>query len=229
MKKENKKSIKEIGVWDITCWISAGLAVLMSIFSAVVTIKAGQLFVGLLFFIPGIFAAVPKKYLRISRALKVIIFIVVYFALIIISGLNAPQPEQQYEYYNLGDLFNLDYGKEIFSMKINNITKETQIMVDNGQNLTTTGFYLFVNGEITNLGKITVHNTNLFGVKFISELKDAQDNIYVPIATNTRVEGFQPNLEKKFYYVFEIPKPALGLKFFVKDNTKVIKAVNLEK
>ena len=102
-------------------------------------------------------------------------------------------------------------------------------MASDGQNLTTSGSYLFVNGEITNLGKTTVHNTNLFGVKFISELKDAQDNIYAPIATNTRVDGFQPNLEKKFYYVFEISKPASGLKFFVKDNTKVIKAVNLEK
>ena len=228
MKKENKKSLREIGVWDVTCWISAGLAVVMSIFSAIVTIKAGQIFIGLLFFIPGIFAAVPKKYLRISRALKVIIFIVVYFTLIIISGLDAPKPEQQYEYYVLGDLFNLTYGEEVFSMKIENITKITQIMSDNGQNLTTSGFYLFLNGEITNLGKTTVHNTNLFGAKFISELKDNQDNTYTLFGTNTQVEGFQPNLEKEFYYVFEIPKQASGLKVFIEDKTKVIKIVSLE-
>jgi len=77
--------------------------------------------------------------------------------------------------------------------------------------------------------EINIKLYNPFWCKIYFRIKDAQDNIYVPIATNTRVEGFQPNLEKKFYYVFEIPKSASGLKFFVKDNTKVIKAVNLEK
>jgi len=226
--KNQKEPVKEIGVWNVTCWVFVGLAVLFSIFSAVATIKAGQILIGLLFFIPGIFAAVPKKYLRISRPLKVIIFIVVYFTLLIISGLDSPKPEQQYEYYNLGDSFNLTYGEEIFSMKINNITKETQIMVNDGQNITTSGFYLLVNGGITNLGKITYHNTGLFDVKFVSELKDNQDNTYILFATNNRVNGFQPNLEKSFYDIFEISKQASGLKFFVKDKTKVIKVVNLK-
>ncbi|MBU2562563.1 MAG: hypothetical protein KKF68_02800 [Nanoarchaeota archaeon] len=228
MKKESKQPLKEIGVWDVTCWVFVGLAVLFSLFSAVVTIKAGQILVGLLFFIPGIFAAVPKKYLRISRPLKVIIFTVVYFTLIVISGLNAPKLEQQYEYYNLGDSFNLTYGEEVFSMKINNITKETQVTVNDGQNITTSGFYLRVNGGITNLGKTTYHNTGPFNFKFVSELKDNQDNTYILLATNTRVGGFQPNLEKPFYDLFEIPKQASGLKFFIKDKTKVIKVVSLE-
>jgi len=228
MKKQEKEQVKEIGVWNVTCWIFAGLAVLFSIFSAVVTIKAGQILIGLLFFIPGIFAAVPKKYLRISRPLKVIIFIVVYFTLLIISGVDAPKPEQQYEYYNLGDSFDLTYGEEVFSMRIDNITKETQVMVNDGQNITTSGFYLLVNGGITNLGKTTYHNAGLFNVKFTSELKDNQENTYALFATNNRVNGFQPNLEKPFYDIFEIPKQASGLKFFVKDKTKVIKVVSLE-
>ncbi len=228
MKKEDKSPIKEVGVWTVTCWAFVGLAVLVSIFSAVVTIKAGQIFVGLLFFIPGIFAAIPKKYLRISRPLKVIIFIFVYFTFIVISGINAPKPEQKYEYYKLEDSFNLNYGEELFSMKVDNVTKVTQIMLDNGENMTTSGFYLFVNGGITNLGKTTVHNTNLFGVKFISELKDDQDNTYALFLTSTRVEGFQPNLEKRFYYIFEIPKQASGLELFVNDKTKSIKVVSLE-
>lgn len=229
MKKQEKEPVKEIGVWNVICWIFVGLAVLFSIFSAVVTIKAGQIIIGLLFFIPGIFAAIPKKYLRISRPLKVIIFIVIYFTLIIISGLNAPKPEQQYEYYNLRESFNLTYGEEVFSMRIDNITKETQITVNGGQNITTSGFYLLVNGGITNLGKTTYHNTGLFDIKFASELKDNQDNIYTLFGTNTRVNGFQPNLEKPFNDIFEIPKQAAGLRFFVKDKTKVIKVVNLEK
>ncbi|MDP1696030.1 MAG: hypothetical protein Q8L29_03890 [archaeon] len=228
MKKPETEHIKEIGVWNVICWISIGLAVLFSIFSTVVTIKAGQIFVGLLFLIPGIFAAIPKKYLRISRPLKVIIFIFVYFILIIISGMNAPKLEQKYEYYNLGDSFNLTYGEEVFSMKINDINKETKVMINDGQNITTSGFYLIVNGGITNLGKITYHNTNLFNIKFISELKDNQDNIYTIFGTNTRVDGFQPNLEKQFYDIFEISKQASGLKFLIKDKTEVIKVVSLE-
>ncbi len=227
MKKQEKEPVKEIGVWNVICWAFVGLAVLFSIFSVVVTIKAGQILMGLLFLIPGIFAVVPKKYLRISRPLKVIIFILVYFTLLIISGINNPQPEQQYEYYNLGDSFNLTYGEEVFSMRINNITKETQVTVNDGQNITTSGFYLLVNGGITNLGKITYHNAGLFNVKFASELKDNQDNTYILFATNNRVNGFQPNLEKPFQDIFEIPKQASGLKFFIKDKTDIIKMVNL--
>lgn len=228
MKKQEKEPVKEVGVWNVICWIFVGLAVLFSVFSAVVTIKAGQIFVGLLFFIPGIFAAVPKKYLRISRPLKVIIFLVVYFILIVISGINAPKVEQQYEYYNLGESFNLTYGEEVFSMKITDITKETQVTVSGGQNVTTSGFYLFANGGITNLGKTTANNGGPFTFKFDSELKDNKDNTYTIFGTNNRVEGFQPNLEKLFYVAFEIPKQASGLKLFVRDKTKVIKVVNLE-
>mgnify|MGYP001575766584 CR=1 FL=1 len=221
-KKENKQPIKEIGVWIVTCWIFVGLAGLISIFSGIVTIKAGQLFVGLLFLVFGVFVFVPRKYLRISRPLKVIIFIFAYFILLIISGINAPKPEQQYEYYNLEQPFNLTFGSNIFSMKINNISKETQIIVNNEQNISSSGFYLFVNGELTNLGKVTSD------LQFKSELKDSEDNLYTLFATDTRVGGFQPNLEKNFYNVFEISKKALGLKFFVKDKTNIIKVVNLE-
>lgn len=68
MKKEKEQSIKEIGVWNVTCWIFAGLAGLLSIFSCVVTIQAGQIFVGLLFLIPGIFAFVPKYIVTLKGA-----------------------------------------------------------------------------------------------------------------------------------------------------------------
>ncbi|PIY97272.1 MAG: hypothetical protein COY66_00035 [Candidatus Kerfeldbacteria bacterium CG_4_10_14_0_8_um_filter_42_10] len=224
MKKSpiNKKPIKEIGVWTVTCWIFIGLAGLISVFSGIVTIKAGQLFIGILFLVFGVFVFVPRKYLRISRPLKVIIFISAYFTLLVISGINTPKPEQQYEYYSLEQPFNLTFGNNIFSMKINNVSKETQIIVNNEQTISSSGFYLFVNGEITNLGKVTSD------LQFKSELKDSEDNLYIIFATDTRVGGFQPNLEKKFYNVFEIPRQASGLKFFVKDKTNVIKVVNLE-
>ncbi|MBU2589490.1 MAG: hypothetical protein KKA65_03515 [Nanoarchaeota archaeon] len=222
MKKNNNQPIKEIGVRTIIYWIFASLAGLIFIFSGIVTIKAGQFFIGLFFLVFSAFVFVPRKYLRISRPLKVIIFILIYFTLLVISGINAPPPEQQYEYYNLGQPFNLTFKNNIFSMKINNISKETQMTVNNGQNISSSGFYLFVNGEITNLGKITSD------LQFNSELKDGKDNLYTLFATDSKVGEFQPHLEKKFYNVFEIPKQASELKFFVKDKTKVIKVVNLE-
>ena len=220
MKKEDKKPIKEIGVWAVMCWILTGLAGLASVFSGVVTIKAGQSFVGILFLVLVAFIFVPRKYFRISRPLKVIIFILAYFVLLIISGINNPAPEKQYEYYNLGQSFNLTFGDDIFSMVIYNISTETQLIV-NGQNLSSSGFYLFVNGEVKNLGK-SPSNFN-----FESELKDSKDNLYTLFAFNMIGGPLQPNVERKFSNIFEIPKEASELKFFVKDKTNIIKAVNL--
>lgn len=165
---------------------------------------------------------VPKKYLRISRPLKVIIFIAVYFIILIISGLNAPKIEQQYGNYILGETFNITYNGNIFSMKVVNISKETQMTINGGQNLSTSGYYIFVNGYVTNLGKTPS------GLQFKSELRDGADNLYTLFAMENRVGEFQPNLEKRFYNVFEIPKQASELKFYVKDKTSVIKVISLE-
>ncbi len=222
MKKEKQEPVTEIGVGTIVRWAFAILGGLLSVLSAIVTIKAGQVFIGLLFFIPGIFVFIPKQHLRISRPLKTIIFIVAYFVLLIMSGMNTPQPEQQYEYYGLGQSFNITFGNDVFSMKIDNITKETTMKINNNQNLTSSGFYIFVNGGITNLGKTTLD------LKFTSELKDGQNNTYSLFAKDTKVGGFQPGLEKEFYHVFETPKQVSGLKFFIKDKTSIIKVVNLE-
>lgn len=222
MKKSLKEgSTKEIGVWNVTCWAFVGLAILFSVFSAVVTIKAGQILIGLLFFIPGIFAAVPKKYLKISRPLKVIIFILVYFILIIISGLNVPKQEQQYEYYNLGQPFNLNFGNNNFSMSVNSANKETKAMID-GTERTTNGIFLFVHGAVTNLGKTATD------LGFSSELKDNKNNSYSILAFNFDEGGMQPNLEKNFFNVFETPKDASGLNYIVRDETNIIKVINLK-
>ena len=222
MKKENKKSLKEIGLWTITCWIFYVLAGLTAIFSGVVTIQADQFFTGLLFFVLAIFTLIPRKYLRISRPLKVVIFIALYFTLLIISGFNAPTPEQQYEYYNLGQPFDLKFEDDIFSMTIYNVSAETEIVFE-GQEISSSGVYLFVNGGVKNLGK----NSLDFG--FESELKDNQNNSYSLFAFDFGVGALQPNLERKFSNIFEIPKDISGLSFIVKDKTNIIKVINLEK
>ncbi len=222
MKKSLKEEpIKEIGVWNVTCWIFVGLAVLVSIFSAVVTIKAGQILIGLLFFIPGIFAAVPRKYLRISRPLKVIVFILVYFILLIISGLNVPVIEPQYKYYNLGQSFILNFGSNNFSMSINSVNTDDEAVID-GEKRTTNGIFLFVHGSVTNLGKTATD------LGFSSELKDNKNNSYSMIAFQFDEGDLQPNLEKSFFNIFEIPKDSTGLTYIVKDETNIIKVFDLK-
>lgn len=220
MKKKGKETTKEIGIWTVTYWILMGLAGAASIFSGIVTIKAGQFFIGLIFLVLTIFVFVPRKYLRISRPLKVVIFILAYFVLLIISGINAPKPEQQYEYYNLEQSFNLTFGNNVFLMTIYNVSTKTQLIVD-GQNVSSSGIYIIVNGGIKNLGK------SPSDFSFKSELRDSEDNLYTLFAFNMVGGQLQPRLEREFSNIFEIPEQSSGLKFIVEDQTNIIKIVNL--
>jgi hypothetical protein len=220
LKKEDKPVKKEFGLRDVISILLIIFFAIFSFFSGVVTIQAGQFVVGFLFIFLAAFLFVPKKYLRITGVLKGAIFIVIYFALLLISGMNAPIPEQQYEYYSLEQPFNLTSNGALFSIVIKNTTIDTKLLVD-GKEITTSGLYLFVNGMLTNGEKVPAE----FNLR--SELKDDKDNLYNLLAINMGVGSFQPNLERHFYHVFEIPKNASGLKFFIKDKSKVIKIVDL--
>jgi len=222
MKKEDKKPIKEIKLWTIICWIFSILAGVIALFSGIFTIQAGQFFLGLLFFVLAVFVFIPRKYLRISRPLKGVIFIVLYFIFLAINGFNTPVLEPQYEYYNLGQSFNLTFEDNVFSMIIYNVSAETDIILD-GKEIFSSGFYLLVNGGLKNLGK------NSLGLSFESELEDNQNNSYSLFAFDFGVGALQPNLERKFSNTFEIPKDISGLKFIVKDKTNIIKVINLER
>ena len=219
--KENKKPAREIGVWTIFRWIFILLSGLLFVFSGIVTIQANQLFIGVLFLIFAVFIFIPRKFFRISKALKVVILIIIYFTLLIISGLNTPTPEQQYEYYNLKQPFNLTFGDNVFSVFIDSVDAETQIVVDE-QEISSSGFYFSVKGSVTNLGKIPLN------FDFRSELRDSQDNLYTLMAFAGGLNAIQPNLERKFSAIFEIPKEASGLKFIIKDETGVDKIVDLK-
>ena len=223
MEKENRKTIREIGIRDVISWMFISIAVLIFILSGIVTIQAGQFFIGLLFFVPVVFIAVPKKFLKIkmSKALKIVILIIVYFILLVVSGLDAPMPEQQYENYNLKQPFDLTFGDNVFSMNIDSISKETEINVD-GEDISSSGYFLFVNGSVTNLGKVPLD----FDLQ--SELRDSQDNLYTVMALKSNLDMVQPNLARNFSCVFEIPKEISGLKFIMKDKTNVYKTISLE-
>ena len=106
-------------------------------------------------------------------------------------------------------------------MIIYNVSTETETVVDD-EKRTTPGIFLLVHGSVTNLGKIATD----FG--FYSELKDNQNNSYSVISFQFDKGGLQPNLEKNFFNVFEISKDAIGLKYILKDDTNIIKIINLE-
>lgn len=222
MKKENNKPAKEIRLWTIICWISLVLAGATAIFSGVATIQAGQFFIGILFFVLAVFTFIPKKYLRISRSLKVVIFIVFYFTFLMISGFNTPTPEQQYEYYSFGEEFNLTLENNLFSMVIYNISTETEIVMD-GENLSSQGVYIIISGVVKNLEKTPLDFSNQ------PELKDSDENLYTLVGFNIAPRKLQPNLERKFLDIFETPKDVVGLKYVLKDDTNIIKIISLKK
>ena len=221
MEKENRKAIREIGIRDVIRWMFVILGGLFFIFSGIVTIQEGQLFIGVLFLVLAVLVFIPRRFFRVSKALKVVIFIVAYFVLLVISGLNAPTPEQQYEYYNFGEPFNLTFGDNIFSVVINDVDTDTKIIID-GQEISSSGLYFYVNGAVTNLQKVPLD------FDFQSELRDKEDNLYTSIAIAGDLDAIQPNLERKFSYIFEIPKGISGLKLTVKDKTDIYKIIDLE-
>jgi hypothetical protein len=221
MEKENKKPRREIGIREIIYWMFIVLGELLFIFSGMITIQEGQLFIGVLLLVLAVLVFVPRKFFRVSKALKVLILAIIYFALLTMSGIDTSLPEQQYEHYNLEQPFNLTFGENVFSVVVNDVSTDTTLVID-GKEISTPGIYFFVNGAVTNLGKIPLN------FDFQSELRDSEDNLYTPVASAGDLDAVQPNLERKFSYIFEIPKEIFGLKLIVKDKTDIDKMVDLE-
>jgi hypothetical protein len=221
MEKENRKPIREIGIREIIRWMFIILGELLFVASGIITIQEGQFLIGILLFVLAALVFVPRRFFRISKALKVVILAIIYFALLAMSGLDAPTPEQQYEHYSLEQPFNLTFGENAFSVVINDVDTDTKLIVDE-EEISTPGLYFFVNCAVTNLEKVPL------SFDFQSELRDSEDNLYTPIATSGDLDAVQPNLERKFSYIFEIPKEISGLKLIVKDKTDIHKMIDLE-
>jgi len=165
-------------------------------------------FLSLLF---AVFAFLPKKITRVPYwARATIIFISIQVILVTMS-LTVPLPEVIN--HNLQEEFIFDVGATNFSMIIYNTTKATSILVGN-QEKTTTGYFIIVNCELANLGQYAV---NLSMNKNWYNLMDDQNKTYLGSSNLQDQETFQPNLEKKFYYLFEIPKTAQGINLQLRD------------
>lgn len=206
-KKQEQK--REIGFFAVINIISGVIVLCFSILTLIMSIYSAAA----LFFVLAVFLFLPRKITKISNWLKFLIGIVVFFIIAIIAGVNLPTIEKEIVTHNLNENFVITSKNINYSVIIYNITKEKDIVL-NGQAKTTSGFFLFINGAMTNLGKDPA------GPSFYNSLEDSKNNTYTYIGYNFGEGLLQPNLKRSFYYIYETPSDASGLKFGITDDYK---------
>ena len=215
--KEKEVQKKEVGFITV---VDAIVGIIVAIFCLLALI-GGFYLIGALFFVLTIFIFLPQKVLKFSKWLKLLIGIVGFFVLLAIIGLNLPSQESVFEIYSLNEPFILNYDEVNLSMVVYNATKEDKIIL-NGEERTSEGFFIKVNGALINLVKLPVN----IGINVW--IMDSQNNSYTPLGYNLGEGPLQPNLRREIFHIFEIPKQSSGLKLFIKDKTKIIKVVDLK-
>jgi hypothetical protein len=103
--------------------------------------------------------------------------------------------------------------------------KQDTKMIASGKDVTTSGYFLVVVADITNLGSEAVD----FKLEKDPELKDAQNRSYTLYGAKIAEGKLQPSVAKEFSYVFEIPKDSTGLKFIIKDKSDIAKSIDLKR
>jgi len=224
MKNITKGETKEIGLKNIFSFIVDGLLLLFLIILGVETIKTGQIIIGFLYFILSLLIFVPHHFLRITHALKIVIIIILFVVIAAINGKNTPPVEQKYDSFNLNQKFDLVYGNNTFSMIIKEAKPNAKISVS-GKDVTTSGSFIIVTGDIKNLGSEAVD----FKFKADPELLDNQGRRYTLYGAAIPIGKLQPSVAKEVSFVFEIPADASGLKFIIKDKTVTAKSVDLKR
>lgn len=220
----DNKATKEIGLKAVFTFI---LNVLFSAFfvtSGVINFKEKKIVVSLLYFVLAALAVIPHRFLKVTQALKIIILIVLFVILAGVAARGNPVAEQKYEDFSLGQKFNLVSGNNTFSMLVREVKNDAKISVS-GKEVTTSGYFIIVTGDIINLGSEAVE----FKFRKDPELKDDQNRLYTLYGAAIAMGKLQPSVAKEVSYVFEIPKDATGLKFIVRDKTDVAKFVDLKK
>lgn len=119
--------------------------------------------------------------------------------------------------YSLGEQFTVSSSGANFSMTINNLNITNTTSLESIE-IATAGFYLYVNGELTNTGSET------YDLMYLTGLKDNENKFYSELAYNFGEGALAPGIKKNFYYLYDIPQNVSGLKLIVKDdkNTKFI-------
>jgi len=224
--KENKKQEeeKEIGFITVINTIAGIIYVIFGFFSLILAISYSPIiYISMvLFFGLAVFLFLPKKVIGMNKWLKLLIAIAGFFVATIIVGANIPRAQLNFEEHNLNEEFIITYNNINFSMIVHNSSQTDKLIVD-GQEKTTSGIFLLVRGEVTNNGNYASD------LSFSSGLMDNQNKSYSLHSSSMEPGGIQPGLSRNFMSVFEIPKSASGLKFLVADQTKVIRRISLER
>ena len=221
MKKEAEKQSAGGKIFSIIFLI---LSIILGIFAIIIGIMAifyKKYLFALLFVFLGLFTFLPRKVIKIANWKKFLIGLGVFILLSTMSVFsNWNWNNDNFVDHNMQEKFTLDTGTQNISMIIYNATKEESILVS-GQEKTTTGYFLVINCEITNLGESPVLVSPGY------DIIDNQNQTYGGIGFSGSQEYFQPDLRKQCYFVFELPDSAQGMKFRIKDNS-AIHVIDLE-
>lgn len=214
MEKEVQK--KEVGFITV---IDIIVGIIIAIFG-LLTLIGGFYLYGALFLVLAVFIFLPQKILKFSKWLKLLIVVVGFFVILAIIGFNMPSQEPVFEHYSLNEPFILNYEEVNISMVVYNATKEDKIIL-NGEERTSEGVFIKVNGALINLIKSPVN----IGISVL--MMDNQNNSYTNLGYNLGEGPLQPNLKREIFYIFEVPKEATGLKFLVAENKKHLIGIDL--
>jgi len=223
MKNSGNKEVKELGIKTIFTFIFNGLFSAFFVTSGVLNFKENKIIASLLYLVLATLAVVPHRLLRVTQALKIVILIVLFVILAGFAAKGDPVAEQKYENFNLGQKFNLEFGKNTFSMVVKKVQHDAKLSTELKEELTTSGFFIIVTVDIVNLGS----EAKVFKLGTNPELKDDQDRRFTLYGKALTVGNLQPGVAKEASYVFEVPKDATGLKFIIRDKTDVAKSVDL--
>jgi energy-coupling factor transporter transmembrane protein EcfT len=184
----------------------------ISILTSIAGFSRGLIIFGSLYLILGVFAFFPKKIIKISNGKKLLIVLSVFIILLILSIIFNWSTSEEIFNHDLQEEFILDGEASNISVIIYNTTKATTIILNN-QEKTTTGYFLFINCELINLGKSAVTLNPIY------DIIDNQNKTYAGMGFSSYQESFQPDLKKQIYFLFEIPTSAEELKFRIRDQT----------
>ena len=224
MASAEKNTTKEIGLKTVFTLLVNGLFSAFFVTSGMLNFKEKKILAGLLYLVLAVLALVPHKFMKVSQALKIIILVILFVILATFAAKGDPIKEQKSDNFSMGQKFDLVFGSNKFSMVVKEIKSDASISVS-GKEVTTTGSFIIVTGDIENLGNKAVD----FKFTKDPELKDGQNRLYTLYGAAVPVGKLQPSVAKEVSYVFEIPKDATGLKFIVKDKTDVFKSIDLKK
>ena len=220
----DSQATKEISLKNVFTYILGALFLIFFITSGIITIKEGKIVIGILYFVLSILVLIPHHRLKVTQSLKFVILIILFVVLAGMSGSGSSPAKQKYEYFDLGEKFNLASGNNTFSIVVREAKHDAKISIS-GKEVTTSGYFIIVTGDIVNLGSEPID----FKFGKDPELKDGQNRLYTLYGTGLAVGKLQPSVAKEVSYVFEIPKDATGLKFIVRDKTEVAKSIDLKR